>query len=76
MSEAQVRHWIASAGALAVLTGAGMSAESGVPTFRDAQTGLWSRFRPEDLATEEASQSLAGHIVSEVLDRMRARVHG
>ena len=37
-----------------VLTGAGMSAESGVPTFRDAQTGLWSRFRAEDLATPEA----------------------
>ncbi len=31
-----------------------MSAESGVPTFRDAQTGLWARFRPEDLATPEA----------------------
>jgi hypothetical protein len=39
---------------IVVLTGAGMSAESGVPTFRDAQTGLWSKFRPEDLATEEA----------------------
>lgn len=37
-----------------VLTGAGVSAESGVPTFRDAQTGLWSRFRPEQLATVEA----------------------
>lgn len=37
-----------------VLTGAGMSAESGIPTFRDAQTGLWSRFRPEELATPEA----------------------
>lgn len=37
-----------------VLTGAGVSAESGVPTFRDAQTGLWARFRPEDLATPEA----------------------
>jgi NAD-dependent deacetylase len=37
-----------------VLTGAGMSAESGVPTFRDAQTGLWARYRPEDLATPEA----------------------
>lgn len=36
------------------LTGAGISAESGVPTFRDAQTGLWARFRPEDLATPEA----------------------
>ncbi len=31
-----------------------MSAESGVPTFRDAQTGLWATFRPEDLATPEA----------------------
>jgi NAD-dependent deacetylase len=37
-----------------VLTGAGVSAESGVPTFRDAQTGLWARFRPEDLATPAA----------------------
>ena len=37
-----------------VLTGAGTSAESGIPTFRDALTGLWSRFRPEELATPEA----------------------
>ena len=37
-----------------VLTGAGMSAESGVPTFRDALTGLWARFDPEELATEAA----------------------
>lgn len=36
---------------LCVLTGAGISAESGVPTFRDHQTGFWSRYRPEDLAT-------------------------
>jgi NAD-dependent deacetylase len=39
---------------VAVLTGAGVSAESGVPTFRDAQTGLWARFRAEELATPEA----------------------
>lgn len=39
---------------IAVLTGAGMSAESGVPTFRDAQTGLWAKFDPMQLATEEA----------------------
>jgi NAD-dependent deacetylase len=37
-----------------VLTGAGISAESGVPTFREAQTGLWSRYDPLDLATPEA----------------------
>ena len=37
-----------------VLTGAGVSAESSVPTFRDAQDGLWAKYRPEDLATPEA----------------------
>jgi NAD-dependent deacetylase len=37
----------------AVLTGAGISAESGIPTFRGPQ-GLWRQFRPEDLATPEA----------------------
>jgi len=37
-----------------VITGAGVSAESGVPTFRDALTGHWSKFNPEDLATPEA----------------------
>lgn len=39
---------------VAVLTGAGISAESGIPTFRDAQTGLWAKYRPEDLATPQA----------------------
>jgi len=38
---------------VAVLTGAGMSAESGIPTFRDALTGLWARFDPQDLASIE-----------------------
>jgi NAD-dependent deacetylase len=37
-----------------VLTGAGVSAESGVPTFRDAQTGLWAKYSPEELATPQA----------------------
>lgn len=39
---------------IVVLTGAGISKESGLPTFREAQTGLWSRFRPEELATPDA----------------------
>ncbi|MFK8015346.1 MAG: NAD-dependent deacetylase [Gammaproteobacteria bacterium] len=39
---------------IVVLAGAGLSAASGVPTFRDAQTGHWATFRPEDLATSEA----------------------
>ena len=37
-----------------VLTGAGVSQESGLRTFRDAQTGLWARYKPEDLASPEA----------------------
>lgn len=49
-----VRQWIRDARHIAVLTGAGMSAESGVPTFRDAQTGLWAQFNPQELATEAA----------------------
>jgi NAD-dependent deacetylase len=39
---------------VAVLTGAGISAESGVPTFRDAQTGIWAHFDPRELATPSA----------------------
>lgn len=50
----RARRLLAGDGPLAVLTGAGMSAESGVPTFRDAQTGLWARFDPSELATPEA----------------------
>jgi len=38
---------------LIALTGAGMSAESGIPTFR-GENGLWSKYRPEELATPEA----------------------
>ncbi len=38
---------------VAVLTGAGVSAESGIPTFRDAQTGLWARHDPMSLASPE-----------------------
>ena len=48
---------LASASRVVALTGAGVSAESGVPTFRDAQTGLWARFKPEELATPEAFQA-------------------
>lgn len=41
---------------IVALNGAGISAESGLATFRDAQTGLWSKFKPEELATAEAFQ--------------------
>jgi NAD-dependent deacetylase len=45
---------LASARRVVVTTGAGMSRESGLPTFREALTGLWARFDPEALATEAA----------------------
>jgi NAD-dependent deacetylase len=38
------------------LTGAGVSKESGIPTFREAQTGLWANYNPEELATPSAFQ--------------------
>jgi NAD-dependent deacetylase len=43
-----------AARSVAALTGAGVSSESGVPTFRDAQTGLWAKFDPTELATPSA----------------------
>jgi NAD-dependent protein deacetylase/lipoamidase len=49
----QVREWLKQARSVAVLTGAGVSAESGVPTFR-GNNGLWKRHRPEELATPGA----------------------
>ena len=39
---------------IAVLTGAGASQESGLRTFRDAQSGLWAQYKPEDLASPQA----------------------
>ena len=48
-----VRKWLEQARSVAVLTGAGVSAESGVPTFRGAG-GLWKQYRAENLATPEA----------------------
>lgn len=47
------RKHLAAARKLTILTGAGISADSGVPTFRGTD-GLWRNFRPEDLATPEA----------------------
>jgi NAD-dependent deacetylase len=44
--------WIAGARSVVVSTGAGMSKESGIPTFRDALEGLWARYDPTELATE------------------------
>lgn len=52
-----VHEAVAAAGRIVVLSGAGMSSESGIPTFRDAQTGLWARFDPMQLASAEGFRS-------------------
>lgn len=49
----QAKQWLSEARRIAVLTGAGISAESGVPTFRGPE-GLWRTFKPEELATPAA----------------------
>lgn len=51
---APVRERIAAGAPVAVLSGAGLSAASGIPTFRGHQDSLWSQYRPEQLATPEA----------------------
>jgi len=53
MSVEQAREWLRNATGVAVLTGAGISTESGIPDFRGAD-GLWKQFKPEELATAEA----------------------
>lgn len=51
---AEVVDLVAKADWVTVFSGAGMSAESGIATFRDAQTGLWEKLDPAELATPEA----------------------
>lgn len=50
----QAAEMIRTSGQLTVLTGAGVSKESGVPTFRDALDGLWAQYDPKRLATRFA----------------------
>ena len=50
----QASQELRSAKRIAILTGAGISAESGIPTFRDALSGLWAQYDPADLATPDA----------------------
>jgi hypothetical protein len=52
---------------LVILTGAGMSAESGIKTFRDSD-GLWENYRIEDVCTPEALErnpELVNHFYNE-----------
>jgi NAD-dependent deacetylase len=49
----QARKWLRTASSIVALTGAGVSAESGIPTFRGSD-GLWKQYKPEDIATPQA----------------------
>jgi NAD-dependent deacetylase len=51
---ADLIRFLTKADRVAVLTGAGVSQESGLRTFRDVQDGLWAQYRPEDLASPQA----------------------
>lgn len=54
-----------------VLTGAGMSQESGLRTFRDELTGLWARYDPTELATEAAFRRHPARVFGWYLERLR-----
>ncbi len=66
---------LAAARRVAVLTGAGISAESGIPTFRDALTGLWAHYDPQELATPEGF-ARNPKLVWEWYAERRARIAG
>jgi NAD-dependent deacetylase len=70
---------LARARRVVVITGAGMSKESGIATFRDAQTGLWARYDPEELATRAGFRRDPARVWSWYAERRaiieRARPH-
>ena len=59
---AQAGEWVAQASRVCVLTGAGVSAESGIPTFRDDESGYWSQFKPEEMASEAGYRRDPAHV--------------
>lgn len=66
---------LARAQSVLVLTGAGVSAESGIATFREAQSGLWSRYDPETLASAEGFARNPGLVWRWYMDRFGGAVH-
>src|SRR4051794_21046519 len=61
--------------ALVVLTGAGVSKESGIPTFRDAMDGLWAKYDPMQLATPQAFKANP-KLVWDWYEHRREMLHG
>lgn len=72
---ALVAERLAGASHVVVLTGAGVSAESGLPTFRDALTGRWANERPEALATEEGFRRDPEYVQAWYRSRLREATH-
>jgi NAD-dependent deacetylase len=73
MDTEQIRtaaEWLSEAQHIACLTGAGVSAESGVATFRDAETGYWSQFDPEQLASQTGFARDPGLVWRWYMDRL------
>ena len=68
----RIREYVDSASRICVLTGAGISAECGIPTFRDSQTGYWARFDPSELATPEAFEANPARVWSWYTARRQA----
>lgn len=69
----QARRILAGVKNFAALTGAGVSAESGIPTFRDAQSGLWAKYDPVQLASPAGFRADPA-LVWRWYDSRRARV--
>jgi NAD-dependent deacetylase len=67
----QAAQALAQAQSVVCLTGAGVSAESGVATFRDVQTGLWSKFDPQRLASQEGFADDPGLVWRWYMERLR-----
>ena len=66
---------LATAQRVVCLTGAGVSAESGIPTFRDAQTGLWANVDPMQLASQEGFSAAPGPVWRWYMERLRKVEH-
>lgn len=67
---ADAAEFLTNAHSVACLTGAGVSAESGVATFRDSQTGLWSKFDPAKLASQQGFAKDPARVWSWYMDRL------
>lgn len=65
----EIRERLATAHEIVFFTGAGLSSESGIPTFRDSAHGLWAHFRPEHVATPQAFRNRPKRALDWYVDR-------